>query len=465
MTTSQLDLVSEVEALLNAKGIRSGTSVVVAVSGGLDSMALLDVLRRLKSPELRLAVAHFDHRLRPESGDDAAFVESEVRLMQLAFTKGHGDVGIYARAHHLSVEMAARHLRYRFLNRVLRETRADYLALGHHADDQAETVLLRMLRGSVSGLGGMSEVRDDCYLRPLLRFTKASLEGYAACRGVRYRDDATNTDQRHLRNRVRHSLLPHLREEFNPNIVATLQRTANVLKDEDAWLDTAVGRVLPETLLYRASDCIELAAPCLRSYHIAIQRRVLRHFLHQLCASEGHFEQSMVDVVLRLMAPGGKRIADVGAGVRAQHADGRLILRRGTAAAFERPLVIPGTTPIPERSLTARARYLPVAAFEQIRPVLGSWQAAFDADSLANEALRVRPWRRGDRLQPFGLGGGHKTVSDLLIDAKVPRLQREELIVLTQRGEVLWALGIRAGNKHRVAATTRHFLHLRFDRT
>ena len=185
-------MVAEVRQVLElGASLKPGERVVAAVSGGIDSMVLLDILDKLRGClEVELQVAHLDHRLRPESGSDRDFVEAAARKRGLACTSDSLDVIQFARQQRLSLEAAARHLRYQFLDRVALESGGARIALGHHAGDQAETVLLRLLRGSgPGGLGAMDQVRDERYIRPLLSFERSAIETYACACGISFRED------------------------------------------------------------------------------------------------------------------------------------------------------------------------------------------------------------------------------------------------------------------------------------
>ncbi len=439
----------------------AGAGTVVAVSGGLDSMVLLDLLARDRQLCPRLHVAHFDHQLRPESGADAVFVAQEGARRRLPVTTAAGDVRRLAAGARISLEMAARELRFEFLHRVMTEAGCEFIALGHHADDQAETVIMRLLRGSASGLGGMAPVRGKRYLRPLLAYTRDTLAEYAASRDVAYRDDASNRDPKFLRNRVRRELLPRLRS-FNPQIVRTLTRSAELLRDEDDWLSQEASAAAAAAVTRADSTRIVLAAPTLANYHIAIQRRVLRHSLRAITPPRAEAGRAAIDALVDLAHGPVAGIVDLGSGMRAQRRGDSLVLSAGAAVPVDRSFEVPAVVFLPERSLEFHSRFLPGRSFAELAPRLGSWEAVFDADSLGPEPLRLRGMEEGDRMHPFGLEGRHKKVRDLLAEAGYPRLLRDESLLLTHGREILWVAGLRTGHGHRVTSATRHILHCEF---
>lgn len=460
------EMVEQVRALLTAQvAFAPGEWVVVAVSGGVDSMVLLDLMDRLRaSLEIQLCVAHLDHQLRPTSAEDSRFVAEAARQRGLPCRVGCRDVGQYARQRRLSLEAAARQLRYQFLEEVAAAIGAQKIALGHHADDQAETVLLRLLRGSgATGLGGMEIVREGRYLRPLLGFERAELEAYARCAGIDFRQDATNRDLRFARNWVRHELMPLLRR-FNPRIVRVLNRTAQVLREEDRLLAGLSRQALPE-VAYAESKILcsrrkrILDVPRLFAYPVAMQRRILRAVLQDLSEREGPSDFVHLEKVLALLRQSESGVRVIAAGLGAQRAGRLLILGPVVPLPLEIEVNIPGEIPVPECGAVLRAEVLPAAAFAELRPGLGGLRAAFDAERLGTR-LQLRRWRPGDRFQPLGMEG-RKKVSDFLVDEKWPRLLRDEALVLTRpadedrREEIVWLVGMRLAHPYRVSADTR----------
>ena len=232
-------LEKETEKIIRSnKLFLSGETVVVAVSGGPDSMALLHVLSRLAvGLKLRLAAVYVDHGLRPaETIHEAELVQDQARLLQISYRVGRVDVHALVRQKKLSEEHGARILRYDFLEKTAKELGAAKIALAHTADDQAEEVLLRLIRGSGrAGLSGMKMIRSNRFVRPFLQISKSRLLQYLADKKIRFLEDSSNLERVYLRNRVRLDLLPQL-EKYNPNIHQTLRQTARILGDEEDLL-------------------------------------------------------------------------------------------------------------------------------------------------------------------------------------------------------------------------------------
>ena len=441
-------IVAKVRQVLQEAGLETDASVVVAVSGGVDSTVLLDVLDGLG---YRLHVAHLDHALRPDSAADSRFVVAEAQRRGLPCSVERRDVGEYARTESLSLEEAGRRQRYAFLDQVADQTGSEFIALGHHADDQAETVILRLLRGSgATGLGGMAIVREGRYLRPLLAVRRAEIEKYARQRGLRYREDPSNRDPRFLRNRVRGELMPLLKS-YNPNIAEVLNRTAALLKAEDDLLAELTQEALDTVICERCKDKVALDRNRLLAYHIAMQRRVLRAVLQGLAATEGPFNFAHIEQVRSWIGAGDKHLRVLGAGLRGQGCGTRYILRRGQRPPVAHCFDIPGARVLREHSVEIRVQIVSSEHFDKAQ--LGGAQVALDADRLGAR-VQVRSQRPGDRFQPLGMEG-HKKLSDFLIDAKWPKISRDEVLVLTQGEEIAWVAPLRSSQAFKIKSTTR----------
>ncbi|HJP33135.1 MAG TPA: tRNA lysidine(34) synthetase TilS [Candidatus Latescibacteria bacterium] len=460
-------LPDHVEERLGAAQVRPGDGIVVAVSGGVDSVVLLDILSRLaEAMELSLHVVHLDHGLRQDSPEDAAFVKALAGALGLPVTVEVVNVAEVGRSQGLSVEMAGRRCRRDLWERVRARVRARCVAVGHHADDQAETVLLRLLRGAgATGLGAMRPVADGGIVRPLLAVRRSVIEAYARKRGLVVREDSTNRDLGFPRNRVRHELIPHLEARHNPNLVEGLNRTASLLQADDDFLEDFSRDVAGKLLKERRRACLTLDTPLLCGYHIAVQRRVLRQYIQELAPQDAPSFAAVEGIVGRL-ATGRVGMHQVTGDIRAENTGTVLILRSGQVRQVQSRVTAPGQTPVPERATTLHATFVPPQAFKDLRSGLSAWRAAFDAKAV-NGRLRLRTPRPGDRLQPLGMGGRHKKLSDCFIDAKWPQILRADALLLTRdtdggEEEVLWVAGLTRSEAFRVTCDTDRILYLEF---
>jgi len=376
-----------------------GERVVVAVSGGPDSLALLSVLREiLPAVPLHLTVAHFDHGWRADSEDDRDFVASMAAAWGYAF---HTARAANDTPH---TESAARTARYAFLRQTAASTNSTAIAMGHTQDDQVETLLLHLLRGSGSrGLGAMRR-RDAELARPLLDISRKDIEAYLSRLHLIPRRDPSNEDLRFTRNRLRQQVLPAI-DAFDPAARELLARTADILSEEDRFLEDAIAQV-PADL---ARDRVAFA-----KLPPALQRRVIR----RLVPDAGFLEVEA--------------------------------LRRG-----EPPASAPPTPPRTAR-LTLRACACDPAAF-RARDQVGH----LDAD-LVQLPLVVATRRPGDRMRPLGLEQA-KRLQDILVDAHVPRHLRDTLPVVSDRQEIVWIPGVTVAESKRVTTATRRQLHLEIE--
>jgi tRNA(Ile)-lysidine synthase len=427
-------LVRKLAAALDTPGgLAPGEHLLAAVSGGPDSMALLVGLAALAPGRgLRVTAAHVDHGLRGEEG------AREGRLVA-ALARELG-VGFVARTALVApgpdLEARARRARYRALEAIARETGAARIVTAHTQDDQAETVLLRLLRGAGRrGLGAMRPARGRL-LRPMLAVTRADVRRFLADRGVAFALDRTNADLRLVRNRVRRLLVPFLEAEFNPRLGPALAALAERLRDEDTFLDEAARRRAPAL---RRDDGLDVRVA---TEPRALARRILRAWLER--GTGRTVTAAHVERVLALAEGTARGAVAVPGPARVLREGSRLVLRRGREAApapFSLPIA-PGTAVTHPggawRLVLSDAR---PRRPEERRPPSAA-HALFDADALP-DALRVRSPAPGDRLRL--LAGGTRKLQDILVDAKVPREARSRVPVMTAGDEILWVPGLARG--------------------
>lgn len=451
-------LVRQVHDVIRAQGLLvPGEAVVVAVSGGRDSMVLLDVLSRLApTGGWRLTVAHFNHRLRGRASDaDARQVQDMAARRGWPCRLEEADVRRVARDEGVSVEMAARRLRHAFLARTAKTVGAAKVVLGHHADDQVETFFLRVLRGAgVDGLAGMKfaspspAAADVLLVRPCLEVPMAELAAYARRHRIAFREDASNRNLDTPRNRVRHQFLPLLRRTLQPALATTVTRLMAVLGDEAGFVAAAADRWLAES---RRSPFERLA--------VAVQRRVIHEQLRSL-GIEPTFEW-----VERLRQAAGRSITvPPGRQVR-RTMTGELVAGAPLRAAFVTDHV---KVPIKGRKgriefgglAVSWSRRRWTARLEEV-PKGVPGQEWLDADRVG-ETLVLRHWQPGDRFQPSGFERPAK-LQDLFTNARVPRLERHRRVVaVAADGGVCWVEGLRLGEGFKVRKDTRRILEWRW---
>jgi tRNA(Ile)-lysidine synthase len=452
--------------VVKEKMFEPGMTVIVAVSGGSDSVGLMVLLNELRADlEMRLHVVHVNHKLRGEaSDDDAAFVTDLVKeRFVLPCTVLVRDVTEALREKSGSIEERARDVRYRCLKEIACQIGAERIALGHTLNDQAETVLLRLLRGSgTRGLGGMVPVRDRLFVRPLLSTTREEIMNYLHSQRIPFVEDASNCDLRFMRNRVRHELLPLLQARYNRRIVRRLDWTAKILRDDEAYFDDLLDReILPRVVKSSWSTKIVLDVPQLFTYHVAIRRRVLRKVIMRLSLSPYFPTAETIDHLLRLTGEKAGFYTVTGA-IQAQRSGHLLILSGGNSPSFVRLLQVPGLTDIPELQASVSVHFIQPsdAKVSYDNPD----RALLDADAIMElPSLTVRSRVAGDRFHPYGLKE-RKSVSRYLLDTKVPRLLRDEIPVLVNSQDILWVIGQRIAHPYRISETTERIVEVIFSR-
>lgn len=439
--------------------ITPGDRILVGVSGGPDSLALLHALVELREElQCTLHVAHLDHRLRgQESEADARFVSEHADRLGLPVTMEAADVTTEDDSS--SLEARARAVRYAFFERVADQVEADRIALGHNADDQAETVLMRVLRGAgISGLAGIP-IRRERYIRPLLNTPRSQIEAYLAELQLTARQDASNQDTAFLRNRIRHELLPLLETEYNPSLRTSLRRLAELAAADDLYLDSLARERLTSQMDCEDDGLVSIDLAVMAGVHLSLKRRMVRLMLEQVHPQLADIGYEHIEAILELV-DGDRPNArlDLPHSIQVVRAYDRLSCRWDCVSLpsnqYEIPLVIPGTTPLPTGRLVSTFVDLP----DQFPD--GRNEVLIDAASLADEAV-VRTRRPGDRFQPFGMDG-HQKLKDFLMAQRVPLEERDQIPLVVSGEAVLWVVGFRLSETCRVTEQTRRTVRLQY---
>ena len=448
-----------------------GDRVLVAVSGGVDSVVLLYVLRELqKSEKLSLAVAHFDHAIRADSAADAEFVRKLARSLKLRCYSERADVPAYAKAQKLSLEVAARTLRYQFLERAAQAHNFHKIALGHTLNDQAETLLMRLLRGAgLEGLSGIPPVRPSgelTYIRPLIECTRDQIVAFAQAHKLSWREDPTNYDTTIVRNKIRHELIPTLKE-YNPKVLEALGRAARLLGQAAQVLDCQAEQALPTLITSENTQELALDLKGLVAMPEYLQALVLRRAIarvNPLCEPEA----AHIEALLRWLSRRGAGELHLPAGVRVLRRHTQLIITTHLAAPpkrFEYLLTVPGETVLREigwrfvtRSLHPHPRPLSPLRERGARGVRG--RVLLDADKIQG-SLVVRNRRPGDRIR---LRSGTKKLQDFFTDRKIPREQRDAIPLICDENALIWIVGEAVHEDYRATPQTKHIVEIRAER-
>lgn len=418
-----------------------------AVSGGPDSVALLEALAELADGiGIRLGVAHFNHRLRgAESDADEAFVRDRAAALGLPFERDEAIPGETDRG---NLEASARRARYAFFERLLGQATFDRIATGHTRSDQAETVLFRVLRGTgIAGLAAVRPVREPGIVRPLIDVSRGEVIEWLGQRGSSWREDSSNSDPRFSRNRLRGDLLPRLRSEWNPRVEQALARLGSQAAAEESYWDEVVAQALESLTPRRDPRGVEIDCQAARALHPAVLHRCLERLARQCKTPGRQFDGQALEQLAAMIQRGGPKQAHL-AGLTAQRSCDILLLRQDSAQAPAAPLRAdpPGDLAAPDGRSRVLLRFAPTGG----EPLDG--RNLLDYSRLSS--LHLRAWRPGDRLA----GEAQRPMRELLRESRVPGWERELWPVLAgfsgQQPVVVWSRGFGASAAFSVSSTT-----------
>ena len=464
-------VLKRVESTIVRNGLfREGDRIVVAVSGGPDSMAALGILIDL-APKwgFELAVAHLHHGIRgSDAEEEMELVERTAGRFGLPFFSKKLPKG-YLKGFKGSLHENARRERYGFLKDVTDRWGGRRVALGHQADDQSETVLAALVRGAgTRGLRGMPYLKEGLYARPLLDVTRSEIIEYLKAASIPYAKDPSNEDRVYLRSRIRHDLLPFLRDGFNLRMDEALRRTAEVCREEDDFLDQAVQSSW-KALACVDDDAVEIPLDRYYLLHPAIRRRLVRRAFRRLCGDEKGLDllQSVEADRLAVAAAeecGGKeKRLPFPRGVRAVVGGGVLLVSREDALSgkdWAEPVRIPGETVLPDAGIGIKWDILDGCFIDELPKEKDC--IYLNPEALSGDAILRNP-RPGDRIRPMGLGGTRK-VQDVLTDAKIPRRMRWKVPVMVDDAGIVWVVGLRLDERMKVPQAVKKVLRARVFR-
>lgn len=440
--------------------INSGESVVVAFSGGPDSTALLLSLNHLASSmNLKLIVAHYNHGIRGrEADEDEKFARRLTKKLGWIFVSEKMD-GKQAQKG-LSPEEFYRRKRYRFFDEAVRRCGASKIALGHNLHDQAETVLLHLLRGSgLEGLKGIMPVREGKFVRPLLNISREEILAFLEQEGESYRSDSTNEESVYLRNKIRRELIPYLKTEFNPKIAEALAQTAEILREENNFIRRCVDDALKSTCIKRQKNRAVLNIEYMKTLPTAIQRRVVKELLEGFSAQKNGVAFLQINCTLKMMLSNvsGRRIClPKGMEVRREYEN--LIIERKkeseTEEEYSYPVQIPGLIYVKERKINVRLKKVRRGRIQNNERN----KDYFDLDKIHFPVV-LRNRRKGDWFQPLGMSGRQKLKS-FFIDHKIPRQKRNEIMLLADQRSVLWIEKMHMSEQVKITPETKNILEL-----
>jgi len=438
-------------------------------------MALLHVFDAIATDfDLKLGVAHLNHGLRGTEADrDADFVAEAAARLGFKFYGSKRDVLDHKRRRRLSLEEAARQVRYEFFETIARQNGYNRIATGHHADDNAELVLMNFLRGAgPQGFSGIPYIRPSpdgqiSIVRPLLDLTKDQIAEFMAANDLKVVVDRTNFSLRHTRNRIRHKLIPLLKTHYNENIIETLNRTAEIFTAEQVWVAQEVKPRFDSCLLESTPDRVVLCVKRLCKNPLAVRRRIVRQAIKKLKGSLRGVTLSHTEAVLALMkSSAGTKQAHLPGGLQVERTQKSLIFSTGNARevalqkktwSYAYNLAEPGAKKIPEAGVTIKVSLVALKDMPDWRQI-GNKTAYCDADAVSFP-LTVRNFKPGDRFKPLGLSGSQK-VKDFFINNKVDPKKRRLCPLVLHQEKIIWIAGYRVAESVKIGPQTRNVLKM-----
>ncbi|UNC90718.1 tRNA lysidine(34) synthetase TilS [Candidatus Contubernalis alkaliaceticus] len=453
-----------------------GDRVLVAVSGGPDSVCLLHILNKLSGPlNLKLFVFHLDHQLRGESScQESQFVKQLAENLGIPSYNESFNVSRYRRITGLSLQDAARKVRLRLLARTAEKIDASKVALGHNSDDQVETILMRLLRGTgAGGLAGMSLMDDFpgknqiSIIRPLLETSRQEIEEYCRENHLSYCIDPSNLKPVYQRNKIRLKLIPYLEEQYNPGIKEVLLNMSRSLARENSFMEQQACWVFSDVLLEHTSDRVVLEGSHIMNLHPALQWRILRMALERLKGNLTEVEYKHLEAILEMLVRGSPHGSlSLPGNVIIKKSYSRLLFLKNYQEKAKKLLKkvmiqVPGITAVPELNLKIQAEIKNKDGLPW--PPDPKKEAYLDYDRVMRPLYLVLRWP-GARFKPLGLKGSKK-VKDFLIDQKVPLEERDKVPLIIGGTDILWIVGIRVSHPCRLTEKTQKVLVLTAKKT
>lgn len=439
------------------KLLSNGDAVIVGLSGGADSVCLLRVLYELQRKlEIKITAVHINHGLRGmESDQDEAFVNELCKSWSIALKTFFADIKGLSRMSGISLEEAGRKARYETFNKVMEESGAECIAVAHNLEDQAETVMLNILRGTgLDGLCGM-EIKQGRIIRPLLNISRNDIVKHLDSLSIPYRIDSSNSQNQYTRNRVRNILFPMLKDMFGIDPTMKFVRLSSIVREDNRVLDDLSEDCYRNVLVIDTDDKIEICLGGLKNFPPAIIKRIIRLAWEKLYKSRKNLEQVHVEQIMELClnARTGKKVI-LPKGFEASLSYDKLILsRQGLKSEhYSYTITVDGSTIVPEAHGTLNARIMDcekaIKCYGTLDSLKENSQIQLFCIEKLNGEISIRNRREGDRIRPYR-GSGEKKLKDFFIDQKIPREKRENMPLVAQGNKILWIVGMRTSEDFR----------------
>ena len=446
--------------------INKGEKIIVALSGGPDSMSLLHGLNNLKTKyDITLYAAHVNHMLRGEDSDnDEKACREFCKSLNIEFFSKNINIDVISREKNISHEMAGREVRYEFFMELFQKLNANKIALAHNLNDQAETVLMRLMRGSgIEGLIGIKPVRDEIFIRPLINTKRVEIEAYCSENNLPVRIDKTNFESIYSRNKVRLELIPYIEENFNSDIVTTLSRMSSLISLDNDFMEENSSKLFQKycdtkeekVIIYK--DAFNL--------HYSMLNRIIRKAMMNIKGNMNNIESVHIQNIVQIQksetgkttkVPGGIIASNVYKDiylVKEQHKSQEVKVQNFSVALSLGENIIPALRSKIILRVIKRDEYSKIKYREDVK--------YFDYDKINNISIRFR--QEGDKFSPIGMNGSKK-LKDLFMDLKIPREKRDNIPLLCFDEHIGWIIGYRISEKFKIHNQTNNILEVKIER-
>ena len=445
--------------------VKSGDKILVGLSGGPDSVCMLNLLCSIRDEEkIEVAAAHINHMLRGEEADkDEEYSKRLCESLGVRFFSKRIDINKYALETGKSSELAGREARYDFFDEIINKINFNKIATAHNANDQAETILMRIMRGTgLEGLGGIPVEREGKYIRPILFMKREEVEQYCKENNLNPHIDATNLERIYSRNKVRLDILPYMKNNFNPNIVETINRMALLLQDDNEFIEGEVNKAYKDNCFERENSIV--ISKNLFNIQSAIVTRVIRKALFAINKSNYDMEMKNIEDIIELSNLGTNKRVDLPKDIYAENVYGDIIIRKkeyiknklSNELTLNKKDILHNEVIFDEYIIN-----FDLVNNKDIKQENDELIKKFDYDKINNVTIRYR--KDGDRITPLGMKGSKK-LKDIFIDMKIPKEKRDEIPLIQFNDEISWIVGIKMSDKFKITKETKHILKVSVKR-